>query len=628
MECLAAGVPLPTDVLDSSWVNHGEIVDEFISAGSESELWSWSHTSDPKGICVALPRWNTADTADLFGIICLGTDSSNACFFDNDNSDFHPRYTVIPFSDFLGGADLDGNGQGECTDCHAGENPFVVHPDKPAFADLLSNGRKTLMTPRTGWYEPIVIGTGAVYGTWSQNPGPDRRLDAVDSENPCTACHEVPIVSTALAGYCNMVLNPAVTRETETMPPLAVVPPGVPYVDVRDRYRNHFETMLGEWCGEAPPAARTEVTVSFADDGMVLSPPAVDRAYTCAQGVTVRGVVPNGEVELFIDTTPHPVTRYADGSDAVGFALSAPLTKGQNLSARQRSGAGPWTAMSASTVVDDYPDPVLPAPVIDPSTVYRCGAAIAVRTVPGAVLTAWNGTVPQTVNTTSGYQRMSPGSAPWDLGDEFTAQASLCGVPSPLSEKVEAVEPPATLNAPRFDPPTPFVGQAYTVLRDLDYGAYGAISRTAPSFLTLGDTCVTAGTVSCRFSLPDSALGRVLQAGENLSAEPSLHCPGGPTGPATTTATALPCADLPAPTVAQPNPGDDFIVVQEMLPAARIRVYDAATSQEIGDGAGSVIRLVGGRTLAAGDVIIVVQQVGTCVGRTGHQLSISTGGGN
>jgi len=42
-----------------------------------------------------------------------------------------------------------------------------------------------------------------------------------------------------------------------------------------------------------------------------------------------------------------------------------------------------------------------------------------------------------------------------------------------------------------------------------------------------------------------------------------------------------------------------------MLPAARIRVYDAATSQEIGDGAGSVIRLVGGRTLAAGDVIIV-----------------------
>ena len=43
-ECAAAGVPVPSTVLDSSWVNHGEIVDPFIIANLTGELWSW--TSD------------------------------------------------------------------------------------------------------------------------------------------------------------------------------------------------------------------------------------------------------------------------------------------------------------------------------------------------------------------------------------------------------------------------------------------------------------------------------------------------------------------------------------------------------------------------------------------------------
>ena len=73
-ECRAAGVPVPDRVLEPSlgWVNLGIMPFSFISdpSTSDSELWSWE-SSDPEGVCLALPRWSlkapNLDEASLLG---------------------------------------------------------------------------------------------------------------------------------------------------------------------------------------------------------------------------------------------------------------------------------------------------------------------------------------------------------------------------------------------------------------------------------------------------------------------------------------------------------------------------------------------------------------------------------
>jgi hypothetical protein len=62
----------------------------------------------------------------------MGVRSSRTCFFDNPATVLFPRYVSTPITSFVGGASLPGNGQGECTDCHAGENPWIVHPEAAA----------------------------------------------------------------------------------------------------------------------------------------------------------------------------------------------------------------------------------------------------------------------------------------------------------------------------------------------------------------------------------------------------------------------------------------------------------------------------------------------------------------
>jgi hypothetical protein len=142
-QCIAQGVPLPTTVHNSSWVNHGEIEDEFESPEYEAELWSWTDPAG-EGICLSLPRWivdqNDPDVGKsrLFGIICLGT-SGKACFFDNANNRRFDRNVAYPFSEWIGGAALFANAQGVCTDCLLGRTRSSFTPKSlPSIAILVS----------------------------------------------------------------------------------------------------------------------------------------------------------------------------------------------------------------------------------------------------------------------------------------------------------------------------------------------------------------------------------------------------------------------------------------------------------------------------------------------------------
>jgi len=213
-ECQANGVPTPPDWGSGAWVSKGLLSVNFLAKPSTPTAEVFSFTSNsPLGVCIALPR-SSGSTIKLLGIICLGKSSGKACFWDNQSNDsgFPIQQGVpVPLSQFAGGAELEGGSGGECTDCHAGENPFIVHPGTGLAA--------ATMMPNT-WYKPLV------HPSWLQNPGPTNLLACVPlgpNDGSCLTCHSsgmagggrFPAVSTALSTYCGlmgMAMN-------QTMPP-------------------------------------------------------------------------------------------------------------------------------------------------------------------------------------------------------------------------------------------------------------------------------------------------------------------------------------------------------------------------------------------------------------------------
>jgi hypothetical protein len=215
-ECTAAGVPIPPDFGDSKWVSKGTFDKPFISKDLPFvEVLTYASTA-PEGACLALPRSETP-TADiaLAGIICLGKVSGKACFWDNQRDKQQlpiARGTKRKLADFAGGPELEGGSGGICTSCHAGENPFIIHPKTSLGLPNLSG----LKLKPDSWYQPLVS------AAWPQNPGPGNALDGVESPGDCTDCHtqksagRFPKLSTALVGYCNIILPSAAKN---TMPP-------------------------------------------------------------------------------------------------------------------------------------------------------------------------------------------------------------------------------------------------------------------------------------------------------------------------------------------------------------------------------------------------------------------------
>jgi hypothetical protein len=258
-ECAASGVPIPPTWGSSQWQFTGALTDaqEFIgnTPGRETEARVFKYESTtPEGACIALPRVDgngSGSTIELLGIICLGKATGKACFWDNQQSDVQfdiPVGDSVPLLDFAGGAELLGGTGGVCTGCHAGENPFVLHPGTPLGMPALGS----LQTMSAHWHDPLV------HPDWPQNAGPTNILDSAPSPGDCTTCHNqggagrFPKISSLLAtGYCGAVLNNAVTR---TMP---VGAPGDP------AYSAHV-TALQNLCSATPsPLMRVDSVLDF-----------------------------------------------------------------------------------------------------------------------------------------------------------------------------------------------------------------------------------------------------------------------------------------------------------------------------------------------------------------------------
>ncbi len=247
--CSDHGVPLPVDFGPGSpWQardipgNPDGIIaaaDLFIARGDRAQVLTLLSTT-PAGMCVALPRFTASNLVKADGVICFGQNDPleptrpKACFWDNQNPSDNvtgtftfQRGAAQSISQFAGGSDLRGGVGGVCSDCHSGENPYVIHgPVLSSLANAVGT-LPALPTFASAWYDPIVRTGDTV--VWPQNPGP------MNAPASCVSCHgtalargyagRLPHLSTALPGYCGSVLRAAVGAKAPQPFPLPVGQP-------------------------------------------------------------------------------------------------------------------------------------------------------------------------------------------------------------------------------------------------------------------------------------------------------------------------------------------------------------------------------------------------------------------
>ena len=219
-QCEAANVPLPPDWKNDraqntalGWQYRGNLPTNLVLASTEpvTEVWAYS---DPKGVCMALPRKNAAGDIKLLGIICQSKQSGKSCFWDNvQNTGPNAGDRLegaatnnMKISEIEGAPELNEN----CTNCHRGQNVFLVPNDGPPLS-LEASSSPTLPemdNEPTVRYQPL---SGTPPRPNWRNPPPF----AQESASGCSqGCHEIPALTT---NYCQTVLKGVFDKDL--MPP-------------------------------------------------------------------------------------------------------------------------------------------------------------------------------------------------------------------------------------------------------------------------------------------------------------------------------------------------------------------------------------------------------------------------
>ena len=156
--CRAKGVPIPPDWKPSSseWERHGNLKTILLTPNSLEQapvdetsfasVWSYAPPQG-RGACIALGR-----NGGSFQVICQSATTGHACFWGNDPSSPHTSWT--PETAEVQLASLRDPVQGfapgtvPCTECHRGNNVFLVAPDDPTWAKVLrpEHARPTFTT--------------------------------------------------------------------------------------------------------------------------------------------------------------------------------------------------------------------------------------------------------------------------------------------------------------------------------------------------------------------------------------------------------------------------------------------------------------------------------------------------
>ena len=266
-ECMAADVPIPPPIgqLDpqgvAGWKTEGFIpTNELFIEFTPAEVRSYQSAS-PLGLCIALPRYTNVakTTVYLDGVICLSQTTSKVCFWDNQMNQVAfsfasgtkipigvPDLSINPAGQYqAGGFELLNGSGGVCTDCHAGQNPYIIHPNADLGGGLLM-GSLNLPTFSPSRYDPLVA------ATWPQNA---LSHSAALVPPVCKSCHQAggsggafPHLSSEIGAYCRTVLATAINGNAgngimPTMPP----PPFTPGSEANNPDVIAFQ----DWCNSA-----------------------------------------------------------------------------------------------------------------------------------------------------------------------------------------------------------------------------------------------------------------------------------------------------------------------------------------------------------------------------------------
>ena len=217
-DCLDAGVPVPDKLFDDKWVRLGLYGHQEQFGKTELSIY---RNEAPAGFCLSTTHYaNENSVSGRQALICLGTQTNNACFFEGYGIDFGGDTNIN---------DVDYSLSMYCTGCHVGENPFIVHPQDPVFTEAARLKSEFLDPPgtlpnlmSTDWYTPMfnhsIVESPGFHGSNNPDPININDLDSVfvGSGGPvkkCTTCHKkdssagrFPKYSTTNS-YCGSVLS-------------------------------------------------------------------------------------------------------------------------------------------------------------------------------------------------------------------------------------------------------------------------------------------------------------------------------------------------------------------------------------------------------------------------------------
>ena len=197
-DCRTQGVPIPPDWAETgtAWVNQGNLNTNgggtnLLQGAVDAHVWTYT---DPnvRGACIALPR-EDGSPGSLAGIICQSATTGKACFWDNQRKSDPTnvlgwRGQRLVISELVDGTTFaaGGNVGGRCTNCHSGNNVFLISPDDPTWGKVLRgplnggpSGGKFTTQVDSGRYTPLPIAAN-----WT---------NVMTSGGNCGAgCHELP----------------------------------------------------------------------------------------------------------------------------------------------------------------------------------------------------------------------------------------------------------------------------------------------------------------------------------------------------------------------------------------------------------------------------------------------------
>ena len=543
-------------------------------------------------------------------MICAGS-TGYVCFFDSlTGSALPPSSAGYWTSQLVGGESLDGNGQGVCSGCHAGRNPAVVHPSDPVF--MLMRDRINLDMVGA-WHEPIVP------SGWPENPGPLMAMPPPGAgEGSCyDNCHGIESGGAAKLPlfwqippelFCQSVLEEAVDDVVETQNGMPVVV-GRTMPDGGDDFMggrvakppladfDHHVKWVRRVCAD-PGSSVGTVEIDPPTPVTAAAPTIEEPVYACATEVFVSGALAGTTLEIWEVGGIAPMASTSVASADTQRLGPVTLTHGMILEAKVILGTAPPVSSASAEVQpppQSGPRPRLARPI------HECATHIGVFKERGAtVRITHNGTALPDVTSNDNWAIL-PLDQAVSSGDDFTAEQDVCGSGFGQADTQMAGTVPTTIPVPVFRDAR--AGQDLVTVSRLTTGAMMSLLEQStssnlwshPSFPFSSVTFDREVKTTDRYVMEQTVCGVT-----HTTLAPEGH--------------ARDCGSGPEPPeIVPPFDGDTYLVVADAVPGAVYHVW--VNGALTVSGTGSVIHL--GAPLAAGDLVTVSKDLGTCRGSEG-----------